>query len=119
MGVPVGLILSGSTSGRPIPVAAVATQGTTIHTAVAGTTSFDCVYAFASNVTANPATLTVEWGGVTDPGDHLVKGYVIAANSGPIPIALGQRMQGAVAVKAFSGTASAINITGWVDRVNQ
>ena len=114
-----GNVLSGSTNGRPIPVVAVATAGTLIHTAVAGTSSFDELYLWAANVTAIAATLTVEWGGVSDPGDHLVKGYLIPANSLPIPIALGERVQGAVVVRAFSGTASAINITGYYNRVQQ
>ena len=110
-----GAVLSGSTNGRPIPVAAVATPGTTIHTA--GATGYEEIYLWASNVTAIAATLTVEWGGVADPGDHLVKAYTIAANSLPIPIALGQRIQGSVVIRAFSGTASAINIAGFVNRV--
>ena len=57
------VLLSGSTNGKPIPVAATATPGTTIHTAVSGTSSFDEVYAWASNVTGSAATLTIEWGG--------------------------------------------------------
>lgn len=112
-----GAPLSGSTSGRPIPVAAVATPGTTIHTAVAGATAFDELYLWASNVTNAARTLTVEFGGVSDPGDHLVKAYSIAAYSLPIPIALGQRLNGGVVVKAFSDGASAINITGYYNRV--
>lgn len=115
MAVFTGAVLSGSTDGRPIPVVAVATPGTTIHTA--GAAGYEEVYLWATNVTAAPATLTVEWGGVSDPGDHLVKGYSIAANSGPIPIALGQRIQNSKVVKAFSGTGSAINITGYVNKV--
>ena len=112
-----GGVLSGSTNGRPIPVVQTATPGTAIHTAVAGTTSFDELYLWASNVTASAATLTIEWGGTSDPGDHLTKAYSIPANSLPIPIALGQRVQGAVVIRAFSGTASAINITGYFNRV--
>ena len=41
------VLLSGGTSGAPIPVAATATPGTLIHTAVAGATSFDEVYLWA------------------------------------------------------------------------
>jgi hypothetical protein len=109
--------LSGSTNGRPIPVAATATPGTLIHTAVAGASAFDEVYIYASNVTGAAATLTLEFGGVGDPGDHLTKGYSIAANSGPIPIATGQRVQGGVPIRAFSATGSAINVTGFYNRV--
>lgn len=111
------ILLSGSTSGRPIPVAATATPGTTIHTAVSGAAAYDEVYLWASNVTGGAATLTIEWGGVTDPGDHMVKSYSIAANSGPVAIAVGQVLNGGLAIKAFSGTASAINITGFVNRI--
>lgn len=111
------ILLSGSTNGRAIVVVATATAGTAIHTAVTGTTSFDELYLWASNVTAATATLTVEWGGVTDPGDHMVKAFSIPANSPPIPIVTGQVLNNALLVKAFGGTASAINITGYVNRI--
>lgn len=111
------VLLSGSTNGKPIPVAATATAGTTIHTAVAGTSSFDEIYMWASNVTAAAATLTIEWGGVTDPGNHSVKAVSIPANSPPIPIMTGQVLNNGLVVGAFSGTASAINITGYVNRI--
>jgi len=108
---------SGSTSGRPIPVAATATPGTTIHIAVAGAISMDVIYMFVSNVTAVAATLTVEFGGVSDPGDHIVKAMSVAANSGLVPVVLGQGMNGGLTIKAFSPTASALNITGWVNQI--
>ena len=111
------VLLSGSTSGRAIPVVATATPGTAIHTAIAGATSFDEVYIWASNVTAAAATLTIEWGGVGDPTDHQIKSYSIPAYSLPVPISTGQVLNGGLAVKAFSGTASAINITGFVNRI--
>lgn len=111
------VLLSGSTSGRNIPVAATATPGTLIHAAVAGAAAWDEVYLWAANVTGTAATLTVEWGGVTDPGDHLIKAYSIPANSPPIPLATGQCLQNGLVVRAFSGTASAINISGFVNRI--
>jgi hypothetical protein len=111
------LLLSGSTNGRAIPVVAVATAGTLIHTAVTGTSSFDELYLWVSNVTGAAATLTVEWGGVTDPGDHLTKAVSIPANSPPIPIATGQVLNNGLVCRAFSGTASALNITGYVNRI--
>ena len=111
------VLLSGSTNGRNIPVAATATPGTTIHTAVAGTAAYDEVYLWAANVTGAAATLTLEWGGVTDPGDHLVKAFSIPANSPPLPIITGQVLQNTLVLKAFSGTASAINVSGYVNRI--
>lgn len=110
-------LLSGSTNGRVIPVAATATPGTTIHTAVSGTSDIDEIYLWAANVTGSAATLTVEYGGVTDPGDHLVKAYSIAANSLPVLIADGLPLQNGLVVRAFSGTGSALNISGYVNRI--
>lgn len=111
------VLLSGSTDGKPVIVAATATPGTTIHTAASGSVSFDEVYAWVSNVTASAATITVEWGSVTDPGGHLCKAYSVPANSPPIPLITGQTLNNAAVVKAFSGTASALNITGHVNRI--
>lgn len=110
-------LLSGSTSGRPIPVAANATPGTTIHAAVSGASAFDEIWLWASNVTTSAATLYVEWGGATDPGDHLVKKFSITPNSAPVPIAMGILMNGNVSVAAFCTAASAINIVGFVNRI--
>lgn len=112
------ILLSGSTNGRAIPVVATATPGTAVHTAITGATGFDEVYLWASNVTGAAATLTLEWGGVTDPGDHGVKALSIAANSPPVPIMTGQVLNNALLIKAFSGTASAINLTGYVNRIS-
>ena len=111
------ILLSGSTNGRPVPVAATATPGTLIHTSLSGSTGFDEVYVWATNVTGSTATLTVEWGGVSDPGDHMVKTYAIPANSPPIPIVTGQVLNNSLIMRAFSGTASAINLTGYVNRI--
>ena len=110
-------LLSGSTNGLVIPVAATATPGTTIHTALAGTTGFDEVYLWVTNVTGSAATLTIEFGGVTDPGNHITKALSIPANSPPISILTGQVLQNGLIVKAFSGTASALNISGYVNRI--
>lgn len=110
-------LLSGSTDGKGIPVAATATPGTLIHTAISGTSAFDEIYIWVSNVTTAAATLTIEWGGVTDPGNHMVKAFSIPANSPPIPVATGQVLHNGMVVRAFSGTASALNIIGYVNRI--
>lgn len=110
------LVLTGSTNGKPIKVAATSTPGTTIHTTVTGTVEIDQVFLWVSNTSASAATLTIEWGGTTDPDHHLVKGYSVAANSGPVLIAQGLMMNNALVIKAFSGTANVLNITGYVQR---
>lgn len=110
--------LSGATTDLPVVVAATAVSGTLIHTAVTGAVSFDEIYLWASNVTASAATLNVQWGGATDPTHQLVNSLSIPPNSPPIPIATGQVMRNGLAIRAWSGTASAINITGFVNRIS-
>lgn len=109
--------LSGSVNGLVIPVVATATPGTLLHTAVDGDGAFDEVYLWAANITGTPATLTLEWGGVVDPTNHLFKTVTIAPNALPIAIAIGQVLNGGLLVRAFSGTANAINISGYVNRI--
>lgn len=111
------VLLSGSTDGKPVPVAATATPGTLMHTAVSGSASFDEVYCWVSNVTGSAATLTIEWGSTSDPGGLMTKAVSIPANSAPIPIITGQVLNNAMVVRMFSGTASALNITGFVNRI--
>lgn len=105
--------LSGSTNGRPIPVVATATPGTLLH--MADATALDEVYLYAANITAAAVSLTIQFGGITT-GDSLVV-TSIPANSGPVQLAFGQRLTGAVEVRAFAATANAINMTGVVNRI--
>lgn len=107
------VLLSGSTNGRNIKVAATSSPGTTIHTAHA--TSYDEVNLFACNTDTTDRKLTIERGGTTSP-DDLVE-QTIPAESGWIPIDPGIPLTGAVVVKAFAATANVINIAGFVNRI--
>jgi hypothetical protein len=75
------------------------------------------VYLWVSNVTAAAATLTIEWGGVTDPGDHITKTLSVPANSPPVLVVAGEVLNGGLVIRAFSGTASALNVSGYVNRI--
>lgn len=110
-------LLSGSTSGKPIKVVQTATPGTLIHTATAGSSAFDEVYLWVANTTGAAVNLTLEWGGATDPDDLLCKSVSIPANSGPIPIAVGQVLNGGLSVRAFASSANALQISGYVNRI--
>ena len=110
--------LSGSTDGKTIPVVATGTPGTTIHTALSGTSGFDDIYLWAANVTNVSSTLTIEWGGTSDPNDHMVHSVTIPANSPLIPISQGAMLRNSVVVRAFSMTGSSINIIGYVNRAS-
>ena len=110
-------LLSGSTNGKSIKVVATATAGTTIHTAVAGTTSFDEVYAWVTNPDTVVHTLTIEFGGVTDPDNLIVKAITIPPSSPPIPILTGQVLQNSLVIGAFADAANKLLITGFVNRI--
>lgn len=110
-------LLSGSTGGKPIPVAATATPGTLVHTAINSSNSIDEIYLWVSNTTNAAVQLTLEWGGVTDPANLLVKQTSIPSNSAPIAIAVGQNLNGALSVTAYASAANALNITGFVNRI--
>ena len=113
------ILLSGSTSGKPIKVVQTATAGTLIHTATSDATEMDAVYLWAANTSGSAATLTMEWGGATDPADLLTKSYSIGANSAPTVIANGQPLTGGMVVRAFSGTANVLTITGYANRITR
>jgi len=112
--------LSGTTNGRTLNVTSTAggASSQTLHTAIAGTSAWDEIYIWASNVTGVVATLTIEWGGVSDPNDHICKAVSIPANSPPIPIVTGEVLQNSLLCKVFSGTSGAINVSGYVNRIS-
>lgn len=109
--------LSGSTDGRGIKVAATASPGTTIHTAVAGTTAgtFDEVWIYAYNSDAVSRLLTIEWGGTTSPDDNIK--VTLQAQSGLILVVPGLVLQNATVVKAFAAAANVVVITGFVNTI--
>lgn len=107
--------LSGSTNGRGIKVAATATAGTTIHTAQSGTSTCDVITLYAYNSSASAVTLTIEYGGTTDP-DDLIK-LSIPATSGLTLVAPDLVLRNSLVVRAFAGTANVITIHGFINRV--
>lgn len=111
------VILSGSTNGKPIPVAATSSPGTTIHTAITGTGGSDEIYLWVSNIDSASHSLTLQWGGTTD-AEMLTKTCSIPANSPPIPIAPGISLQNSLIVKAFADTTNVLNISGQVNRIS-
>lgn len=107
--------LSGSTNGRGILVVQTATLGTTIHTAVTGTTDMDEIFLYAVNSDTTARKLTIEFGGATVPNDLIE--YTVPAESGLYLIAPGLLLQNALVVTAFCATASVVSIHGWVNRI--
>lgn len=109
-------LLSGSTNGKAIKVAATATAGTTIHTAVSGTSSIDEVWLYAHNTSSSAVKLTLEWGEATAP-DGNIEINIGAEGTGLVLVAPGIPLQNSLVVKAFAATANVINIFGYVNRI--
>lgn len=106
--------LSGSTDGAPIAVAATATPGTLIHTAVTGTADFDEVWLYAVNVGSAAALLTVEFGGTTAAEQIAV---TVEPKDGLLLVVPGLVLQNGALVRAFAATANVVNVSGFVNRI--
>lgn len=111
------ILLSGSTSGQPIKVAATATPGTLIHTAVAGAVSFDEIYLWVTNTDTVTRTVTIQWGGVTDPDNLIAKTVSLGASSPPFPIITGINLNGGLIVRAFASSANVLLISGYCNQI--
>jgi hypothetical protein len=109
--------LTGSTDGKAIKVVETATPGTTIHTAVAGTTAgtFDEIWIWAYNGHTAAVILTIEFGGATVPDQNII--VTLAAKSGLIPIVPGLILQNSMVVKAFASVANVVTLGGFVNGI--
>jgi len=107
--------LSGSTDGKPIKVVATATLGTTIHTAVAGTTAgtYDEIYLYAYNGHTVSVTLTLEFGGATVPDQNII--LILASKSGLQLVVPGLILQNGMVVTAFADVGNVITLSGFVN----
>ena len=110
-------LLSGSTNGRGIKVAATATPGTLLHTAVTGTTAgtYDEVWLYAYNSDTTDRLLTIELGGTTSPDDHIK--VTIPAQAGRFCVLDGHVLQNGVVVRGFAAAANVIVVTGFVNAI--
>ena len=108
-------ILSGSTDGKAIKVVQTATAGTTIHTAVSGTTNLDEIWLYAVNSSASAVKLTLEWGQADAPDGNIE--LSVAAESGLVLVTAGLLLQNSLVVKAFAATANVILLHGYVNRI--
>ena len=114
------VLLSGSTNGKPIKLTDTASSvntdaGYLVHTAVAGTTDIDEVWIYASNTHTGAVTLTLEWGGVTSPDDHIKA--VINPNE-TVLVAPGLPLQNGLHIKAFASVADKLILFGYANRMD-
>jgi hypothetical protein len=111
-------ILSGSTDGRAVKVAATATPGTTIHTGPSSASEFDEIWLYAMNTDTSARKLTVEWGGTASP-DDLIE-ITLLAESGLVLIAPGLLLKGnatPLLVRAFAASANVVTMHGYANRI--
>lgn len=113
------MTLSAATNGAPIRVAAVATPGTTIHTATTSDMPEGCdeVWLWAGNITAAGvnASLYLSSDGT---GNKQINVRVPAAFTGPIAILAGHRVCDGVVISATASAADSIIIWGNVNRMS-
>jgi hypothetical protein len=108
-------LLSGSTDGKAIKVAATATAGTLIHTAVTGTTNLDEIWLYAMNTSASNVKVTLEWGEATAPDGNIE--VTVQAEAGLVCLTPGLLLQNSLVVRAFAATANVITVHGFVNRI--
>ena len=111
-------ILSGSTDGRGILVAATGTAGTLIHTGSGTATTLDEIWLYAVNSDAADVKLTLEWGGVTVSNDLIE--VTVTAESGLMLVAPGLLIKGngtPLVVRAWASVGDDIIIHGYVNQI--
>lgn len=111
-------LLSGSTNGLAVKVTGTGTgSSVTVHTAISGTTSYDLVTLWAQNNDADgeTRTLTVEFGGTTDPDNLIV--VPVPCKVGPVLVCTRLPLRNGLAVKAFADEANDVQVYGEVQRV--
>jgi hypothetical protein len=107
-------ILSGSTNGKAIKVAATASTGTTIHTT--GATALDEIWLYAYNSSSSAVVLTIQYGGTTAV-DNDIK-LSIPATSGLTLVIPGLILTGTSTVAAYAGTTNVVTVSGYVNRIS-
>jgi hypothetical protein len=109
------VLLSGSTNGKGIKVAATSSPGTTIHTAINNVTDFDEVWLWAVNSSAVDVKLTIQYGGTTAVDNDIE--FTVVAEDGLKIILPGPLLNNSLVVKAWAGTADVLVIYGYVNRI--
>lgn len=105
--------LSGSTHGRGIKIAATATAGTQLHQAVNDTVLVDVVTLYAYNSDVVTRRLTLEWGGVTAPDDHIV---IDIPPKATVPVVVDLVLRNNLDIKGFADAANVVVVHGFVNR---
>ena len=112
-------VLSGSTDGRGILIAATSGTGTLIHTGSNSSSVIDEVWLYISNPDSTVHTVTFQWGGTTSPNDIITT--FVNVNQGLILVSPGLVLNGNATqlnIRAFADAANKVTIFGYVNRIS-
>lgn len=113
------VLLSGSTQGKAIKVAATTSTGTTIHATGTSSSVIDEIWLYAYNGHTSDVALTLQFGGTASPDNDIT--VTIPTKSGHVLVLAGCVLTGtgsaANTVYAYAGTANVITLTGYVNRI--
>lgn len=115
------VLLSGSTQGKAIKIAATTSgsAGTTIHTTGTSATIEDEIWLYAYNSSASAVVLTIQWGGITAVDNEFK--LSIPSLSGLTLVIPGLILTGTGSagntVSAYAATTNVITISGYVNRI--
>lgn len=109
-------LLSASTDGLNLLVAAIGSPGTTIHTVPTGTSSLDEIWLFALNNSSTDQLLFLEWGG-TNAKDLIC--VPVLARRGDQRVAAGRVLRNGLSVAAYASIANTITLAGFVNRITE
>lgn len=108
--------LSGSTHGRGIKIGATAIgTGTTIHTAVNSTTDLDLLTLFMQNNHTDSVTVTLGWGGTTDP-DDLIE-LTLDFGQGLVLVVADLPLRNNLSLVAAADVADVITVFGYANQI--
>jgi hypothetical protein len=111
-------ILSGSTQGQAIQVAATGSVGTTIHTTGTSATTTDEIWLYATNNDTVSRNLTIEFG-TTGSANEI--NLSIAAKTALSLIMPGLVLRGdgsaGGTISAYAGATNVISVFGYVNRI--
>lgn len=107
------VILSGSTNGKQIKVAATSSPGTTIHTA--DLTALDEIWVFVYNSSGSSVVLTLQHGGTASPDDD--QKVTVPSQSGLLLVVPGLLLTNSLVLKAYAGTTNVLMLSGFVNRI--
>jgi hypothetical protein len=109
------VLLSDSTNGKGVKVAATSSPGTTIHTAIDNATDLDEVWLWAVNTSAVDVKLTLQYGGTTAVDNDIE--FTVVMEDGLKIVLPGLLLNNTLIVKAWAGTADVIVLYGFVNRI--